>query len=203
MDKLAITQVAVHELIARRWSARAIDPERTVGREMILSVLEAARWAPSCFGDEPWRFIVCDRHTDAGAWEQAHACLAEKNRLWAGNAPVLILAVADSRFRRDDKPNRWAQYDTGAASENLCLQAIALGLVAHQMGGFDAEAARQAFAIPEPFTPMAMIAIGYPGTLEQLPAQFHEAEQAERSRRVLGDNAFAGRWELAYHLGGD
>lgn len=198
MDKFAMTQAPVHELIARRWSARAIDPEQGVAREMIVSLLEAARWAPSCFGDEPWRFIVCDRQTNAQAWQRAHACLAEKNRLWTANAPVLILAVAHSRFRANDNHNRWAQYDTGAASENLCLQAISLGLVVHQMGGFDVDDARNAFDIPEAFTPMAVIAVGYPGSAQHLHPQFHEREYAPRTRRTLGEMGFDGRWSQAY-----
>lgn len=198
MNKLATTDTPIHDLIARRWSPRAIDPDKGVAREMILSLLEAARWAPSCFGDEPWRYIVCDRQRDADAWQRAHDCLAPKNRLWAGNAPVLILAVADSRFRANEKPNRWAQYDTGAASENLCLQAVSLGLVVHQMGGFDAAVAHTAFGIPETFTPMAMIAVGYPGTREHLDAQFHEAEYAVRVRRALDETGYAGYWEQGY-----
>ena len=108
---------------------------------------------------------------------------------------MLLLACADSRFRSNDESNRWGQYDTGAASENLCLQAIALGLVAHQMGGFDIDKARATFGIPERFTPMAMIAVGYQTDADILDEDFKAIELAERQRRPLGELFFAGEWD--------
>lgn len=194
MEKIAHTDVPVHEVIARRWSPRAIDAQRPVPRDHVLSVLEAARWAPSCFGDEPWRFIVCDRQTDRAAWDSALACLTEKNQSWAGQAPVLILSVAAGTFRAGGKPNRWGQYDTGAASENLCLQATALGLAVHQMGGFDAARLCAAFDVPEGFTPMSVIALGFPGDPDALSEELRERELAERQRRPLAELCFAARW---------
>ena len=105
-----------------------------------------------------------------------------------------MAAVADSRFSRNGKPNRWGQYDTGAASENLCLQATALNLVAHQMGGFDRARLAERFEIPERFTPMAMIAVGHPADPSTLPEDRQEDERARRSRRPLEDIAFHGHW---------
>ena len=192
--KLARTARPIHDLIARRWSARAIDQQRPVARDYVVAMLEAARWAPSCFGDEPWRYLVWDRFEDEGAWQQAFECLAEGNRAWVRRAPVLLAAVAGSVFRATGKPNRWAAYDTGAASENLCLQATALGLVAHQMGGFDAAKLSQSFRIPESFTPMAMIAIGHPGDPESLPEKYRETEGDQRGRRPFGETCFNGNW---------
>jgi nitroreductase len=193
-DRQARTAVAIDPLIASRWSPRAIDPDQPVTREQITALLEAARWAPSCFGDEPWRFLVFDRARDSEAGDQAFSGLAEGNRAWVINAPVLLAAVAGSRFRFNDKPNRWAQYDTGAASENLCLQASALGLVAHQMGGFDGKQLAKHFAIPEEYTPMAMIAVGHPGDPGRLPEALREKEHSPRQRQPLAEIAFAGRW---------
>ncbi len=198
MEKLAETQVAVHELIARRWSPRAFDASRPVIREQLLALLEAARWAPSCFGDEPWRYVVCDKAADPQAWQLALGCLAEKNQLWAKNAPVLIIAVAASHFSRNDKPNRWGQYDTGAASENLCLQAVALGLAAHQMGGFDAARASEAFAIPADYTCMSVIAVGHQAPADAAPEEFRAAELGARSRQPLGSHFYSGRWSVPY-----
>jgi len=194
--KTAVTRESIHELIARRWSPRAFDPGRPVSRAELLSLLEAARWAPSCFGDEPWSYVVTDRFDDENLWQRCLDCLAEKNQLWARNAPILMIAVADSRFRTNGKPNRWAQYDTGAASENLCLQATALGMAAHQMGGFDQQKARETFHVPEQFTPMAMIAVGYQADPENAPDDFREAELAPRARRPLGENCFKGKWAV-------
>ena len=183
--KTAATQESIHELIARRWSPRAFDPSRPVSHAELVAVLEAARWAPSCFGDEPWRYVVCDRFDDENVWQGALDCLTEKNQLWARNAPVLMLAVADSRFR-NGRANRWAQYDTGAASVSLCLQAAAQGMAAHQMGGFDPERIRAEFAIPERYSPMAMATIGYQLPESAIPADMKEREFAPRRRRALG-----------------
>jgi nitroreductase len=172
MDKkIAKTQVPIHELIATRWSGRAFDAGKPVTREGIVALLEAARWAPSCYGDEPWRFIVWDKNTDAAAWQKAFDCLGEFNQQWVKNAPVLLLATANSVFHKNDKPNRWGRYDTGAASENLCLQATASGLMAHQMGGFDADKVRKAFGIPLQYECMAMIAVGHPSTVDVLDGE--------------------------------
>lgn len=192
--KPAITQVAIADLIAQRWSPRAIDPDQPVSHDQLLALLEAARWAPSCFGDQPWRYLVWDRFRDPAGWRQAFDCLAEGNQLWVKNAPILLLAVAAPNFGHNDQPNRWGQYDTGAASENLCLQATALGLVAHQMGGFDPEAAKARFNIPADHVGMAMIAVGHPGAIELLPQALAEKEQAPRSRKPLAQLAFEGRW---------
>lgn len=192
--KTAATAVSIHDLLNRRWSGRAFDASKPVSREQILSLLEAARWAPSCFGDEPWRYIVWDKHSDPVAWEKAFACLGEWNQDWVKNAPVLLLAMANSQFRKNGKPNAWGQYDTGAASENLCLQAVALGLMAHQMGGFDADAARQAFDIPEQFTCMAMIAVGYQTEETVLNDELKQLEVAPRNRSALEENFFEGQW---------
>lgn len=194
LEKRATTSVPVHDLIARRWSPRAFDRDQPVTREQVLALLEAARWAPSCFGDEPWRFLVWDRHRDAAAWQRAFACLGESNQKWVANAPLLLAAVANSAFDHNGKPNRWAQYDTGAASENLCLQACALGLVAHQMGGFDAEQLKREFSIPDGFTPMAMIAVGHQAPAEILEPDYRERELGPRRRKPIETRFFEGAW---------
>lgn len=194
--KTAHTQADIHELIARRWSCRAFDATRPVGREQIVSLLEAARWAPSCFGDEPWRFIVWDRNSDAAAWQKAFDCLGEWNRNWVKNAPVLILTTAAEVFSKNGKPNHWGQYDTGAAAENLCLQAVAMGLMAHQMGGYDADQARQAFNIPAQFACMAMIAVGYQAEADVLDDELRQLELAPRVRSPLGTHFFEGGWGI-------
>jgi len=199
VSRHAVVAEPIHEIIASRWSPRAIDPDRPVSRDQITALLEAARWAPSCFGDEPWRFLVFDRASAPEDWDRAFACLAEGNQAWVRNAPLLLAAVAGSHFRHNGKPNRWAQYDTGAASENLCLQAVALGLVAHQMGGFDGGRLAETFGIPDEYTPMAMIAIGHPGNPDALPEPLREKELAPRQRQPLGEIAFAGLWSTPYN----
>jgi nitroreductase len=194
MQKPATTQVPVDETIANRWSPRAYDANKPVTQTQITALLEAARWAPSCFGDEPWRFIVWDKTTDAAAWQQAFDCLVEGNQTWAKDAPLLVLVCADTLFSHNEKPNRFAQYDTGAAAENLCLQASSMGLAAHQMGGYKGDQARADFAIPERYTTMAMIAVGYQADVNTLPDDLKERAMAERKRKPLGELFFNGSW---------
>ena len=194
LEEPAVTQVVIADLIASRWSSHAMDPDQPVSREHLLALLEAARWAPSCFGDQPWRYLVWDRFRDAAAWQQAFECLVEGNQGWVRNAPILLLSLAASNFGHNNKPNRWAQHDTGAASENLCLQATALGLVAHQMGGFDTEQAKVRFNIPADHVCMAMIAVGHPAPVEVLPGALRERERSSQGRKPLADIVFEGGW---------
>lgn len=194
MKNPAITQVPINETIANRWSGRAYDATKAVSKTQILSLCEAARWAPSCFGDEPWRFIVWDKNTDEKAWQKAFDCLVPGNQEWVKNAPVLLLVCADTLFGHNQKPNRFAQYDTGAAAENLCLQAADLGLMAHQMGGFNVDATRETFAIPERFTLMAMVAVGYAGDANQLSDDLKARELTARKRKPLADLFFDSAW---------
>jgi len=192
--KPATTRVKIHDLIQTRWSPRAIDPDKDVSHEDLIALLEAARWAPSCFNDQPWRYIVWVKSKDEASWQQALSCLAEKNQQWAKNAPVLMLAVAMENFNHNGKPNRWAMYDTGGAGVSLCFQATALGLVVHQMGGFDAEKARELFKLPADCTPMPMMAVGYQADIDILDDDFKAAELAERTRAPLNQRFYFGQW---------
>ncbi len=200
-EKPAQTDYPINELIRRRWSPRAFEEGRPVEGEKVLTLLEAARWAPSCFNDQPRRFLVFDG-SDEEALERARTCLSPGNA-WALKAPVLMLSVARETFEQNGKPNRWAQHDTGLATENLLLEAVELGLAAHPMAGYDADRARSEFGIPEGFTSIAMIAIGYPyrGKLDDLEEKLRGKELASRERRAIGEIAFAGNWGAPYAEG--
>lgn len=195
MEKPATTDFPLEPVIARRWSPRAYEPDRPVADTDLRTCLEAARWAPSCFNEQPWRFLVFD-HRDPEAQAKAHDCLSEGNA-WAKRAPVLILSVAKLTFTHNGKPNRHAAYDVGAATVSLALQATALGMFAHQMAGFDSAKARAAFAIPDDYEPMAMMALGYSGKVEALPERQRASELAPRSRRPMAEIAFHGRWNAS------
>lgn len=192
-EKKAHTQAPIIDVLALRWSGRAYDPERTLSREHLTALLEAARWAPSCFGYQPWRLLLWDRVGNEPAWRRAYDCLTEGNRAWAAYAPLLMLACADTRFA-DGRPNRWSAYDTGAAVMSLSAQATSLGLMVHQMGGFDADRIRAEFAIPETFDCLAMITVGYQLPPDRIPLELQERELAPRSRRELGELFYENAW---------
>ena len=194
LEKRADTNAAVHDLMARRWSSRAYDVNKPVPREQLAMLLEAGRWAPSCNGDEPWRYLIWDRSRDPQGWQQAFECLSENNRKWVKHVPLLMLSCAGSIFAHSGKPNRWGQHDTGAASVSMALQAVALGLMVHQMGGFDAAKARAAFNIPAEYTPMAMIAVGYQTVPDILDDETKKKELAQRTRRPVGERFYEGGW---------
>lgn len=190
----------IDNTLARRWSSRAFDPKRAVERERLLSCLEAARWAPSCFGEEPWRFIVADRFSgnELGNWKNLLDCLSPKNRPWAQHAPVLVMACSSMLFRQNDRENRWAEYDTGQAVMAMCFQATSLGMITHQMGGFDVEMARGHWGIPKDVQPMSVTALGYLGDDAVLDDALREAEQKKRTRLPMSETIFLDRWKQSY-----
>jgi nitroreductase len=193
MEKPAPADHDVHELIRKRWSPRAFS-STPVGDPELRSLLEAARWAASCFNEQPWRFIVARRENQA-EFDRLVSCLSENNQRWAKDSAVLMLSVASKTFAKNGKPNRHALHDVGLAAAQLTLQASALGLAVHQMAGFSTERARELFAIPEDFEPVAAIAIGYPGNPDELPEDLRERELGERSRKPHSEFVFAGKWE--------
>ena len=193
-DRKAATSVPINDLLARRWSPRAFDAGKAVSREHLATLLEAGRWAASCNGDEPWRYLIWDRSRDPAGWRKAFDCLSENNRKWVKNVPLLMLSCAGSIFGHSGKPNRWTQHDAGAASFSMALQAVDLGLIVHQMGGFDAEKARAAFEIPAEYTPMAMIAVGYQAAPDVLDEETRAKELRPRARKPLAERFFEGGW---------
>ncbi|MBL1320679.1 MAG: nitroreductase family protein [Methylophaga sp.] len=194
IEKPAITDQKINATIAERWSGRAYDPTTPVSDDDIVSLCEAARWAPSCFGDEPWRYIVWNKHSDEASWQQALECLVPGNQEWAKNASVLVLAASVKTFRHNGKGNRWVGYDAGAASISLCLQATSMGLMSHQMGGFDSDKVRSTFAVPDDIECWAMIAIGHPAALDTLNEEQLERELKARERRPLSEQFFTKTW---------
>lgn len=194
-ERNAITSVPINDLAGRRWSPRAFDATQGVTAAQQMALIEAARWSPSCFGAEPWRFLYWNRAEDASGWQQAFDCLSENNRKWCKNVPLLFMACAGAVFEQNGQPNRWAQYDTGMAALSLSLEAVAQGLVAHQMGGFDIAKSRTAFAIPDDFMPMAMIAVGYQAAPETLAdEETRQKELKARGRKPVDERFYGGSW---------
>jgi len=201
IGKPAETEQDIAPLLAERWSGRAFDASTPVSREQIISLCEAARWAPSCYGDQPWRFLLWDRNQDASAWQKALDCLSPGNQEWAENAPLLILTTSVKTFSHNSSDNRWVGYDTGSASISVCLQATSLGLVSHQMGGYDADKLRNIFSLPDDIECWAMIAIGYPAPLDSLSEEQLERELKERSRRPLTEQFYINNWNNPINSG--
>jgi nitroreductase len=192
MHKPAATDVALHELIRNRWSPRAFS-EKPVPPEVLRSLFEAARWAPSSSNEQPWAYLVATKD-DPENFAKMLGVLVEFNVLWAKHAPALALSVAHLKTQRDGKPNRVALHDVGSATAQLTFEANARGLQVHQMAGFDAEKARQTFAIPGDWEPVAAMAIGYPGDPGSLPEKLRERELATRTRKPLGEFVMTGGW---------
>ncbi len=192
MEKPAQTDFPIDDLLRRRWSPRAFS-DRPVEPEKLRCLLEAARWAPSSYNEQPWAYLVATRE-DPEEYARMLSVLAEGNIAWAQRAPVLMLSLARLNFERNGRPNRYAFHDVGQATANLVTQATALGLFVHQMAGFHAERARELFSIPAGWEPVAAIALGYPGDPESLPESLREREFAPRTRKPLEQFVFAGRW---------
>lgn len=185
-------------VIHHRWSPRSFA-DREVSAADLKKVFEAARWAASSFNEQPWRFLV--GRSKSEAYKKIFSTLMPFNQSWAASAPVLILGVARTTFSHNGAPNRVALYDLGAATAYLTLQAASLGIHTHSMAGFDVDAARTAFAIPEDFQPGAVTALGYQGEPADLPSEdLLERELEPRTRKELKQIVFSA-WDKAADLG--
>ncbi|HAX80143.1 MAG TPA: nitroreductase [Cyanobacteria bacterium UBA11372] len=198
MDKTSDTQYPIADLIKQRWSPLAFA-DRLVEPEKLCSVLEAAKWAASSYNEQPWSFIIATKDNQA-EFARLLSCLAEGNQEWAKNAPVLMLSVAKLYFQRNGTENRHAFHDVGAAAANLAIQATALGLLIHQMAGFDVPKARELYNIPEGYDPVAAIALGYLGDPETLSERLQQREFAPRTRKPLEEFVFSTTWNQASSL---
>ena len=174
----------IHELIRERWSPREFR-DRAVEPEKLRMLFEAARWAPSCFNEQPWRFVIATR-AEPRQFAKVLGLLAEKNQQWAESAYALGFSCGKRTFTHNGLPNRYGLYDTGAASATLALEATALGLHMHFMGGFDYNRARSEFAVPEDFEIGAAFAIGY--------IDADRVKPAGRSRKPLEELVFGAKW---------
>jgi nitroreductase len=160
--------------------------------DTIMSLFEAARWAPSSYNNQPWRFIYAKRNTLH--WDKLFELLAEPNKVWTKDAALLVVIVSRKNFEYNEKYSITHQYDAGAAWENLALEAPSRGLVAHGMQGFDYEKARTDLEISDNFDVMAMIAIGKKGPKDNLPQQLQERENPS-DRKPLAEIVMEGQFK--------
>lgn len=181
------------DIFAERWSPRAFA-DRPVEPEKLRRMLEAARWTMSSRNEQPWRYVVASRDEDPEAYQDVLRCLMEGNQEWAQNAPVLMLSFYKTTFSRNERPNRCAPHDLGAASAALTLQATAMDLYVHQMAGIHKDVVRETYDLPDDVEPMAGLAVGYLGDPNMLSEQRQDSERSPRSRTPLDEFVFGDTW---------
>ncbi|MFO7843417.1 MAG: nitroreductase family protein [Bacteroidales bacterium] len=171
----------IHNIIKNRYSP-VIFSSQKIEKEKLAKLFEAARWAPSSYNEQPWRFIVGVKNEDDN-YAKLFDCLVNANQYWATYAPVLVMSLSKKLSSVTGKPNRFAQHDTGMAVGNLLAQATSLGLYVHQMGGYSIAKAKDYFGLNDDLEPMAIMAIGYKGEIELFPDDLQKREKNERFRK--------------------
>ena len=186
--KKAVTEFPVHPLIETRWSPRAYD-SRPVESDKLQRIFEAARWAPSSSNLQPWYFLVGFKGDDVYA--KIFGTLVEFNQLWAGNAPILVVAITKTTNTRGE-PNAYNAYDLGQAMAMLSIQSTYEGVFVHQMGGFNATEAERILDIPEEYKVLTVFTLGYISDKTELHPNLQKAEVSPRTRRPVGESVFTG-----------
>lgn len=194
MEKKARSSYPISDLLARRWSPRAFVADKIPGKEVILSILEAARWAPSAFNEQPWRFLIAPKD-DREEFDAMLSCLVPANAAWCVNACLLIVGLAATKFTHNGRENAWCEFDLGLAVENLLLEATSKGLFAHPMAGFMPQRVIELYKVPEEYKPVVMIALGYPAQPASLADEkLRLAEAAPRERRQIFEFTYRRTW---------
>jgi nitroreductase len=187
IDNHAVTDHPIHDLLRKRWSARAFSSRR-VEKTKLFSILEAARWTPSSRNEQPWRYIIFTTDNPSRLL-LAQSVLLESNS-FAKQAPILICAITKKTYTDSLELNRLYFHDLGAANENMFLECFNQGLIMHEMGGFNVKLAKEIFNIPDDYEVGIMIAVGYQGTNDSLPEKFKVKNTKPRERKHLSQIAF-------------
>lgn len=182
----------VHNIFLKRWSPRAMSGE-PISNEVLFTLFEAARWAPSSYNNQPWRFIYSLRNDEN--WDDFFSLLGQFNQSWCKNASALIVVISAENFEYNDKPSLTHSFDTGAAWENLALQAAFMNLVAHGMQGFDYNLAKKQLNIPDDYHIEIMIAVGKPGKKSNLPKELQKLEKPS-VRKELEEIVMEGKFRF-------
>lgn len=192
MSKRAQIDCPIHEHIADRWSPVGFS-DRPVDPADLRSLFEAARWAPSSYNAQPWRYLVAtaDRREQ---FERMLACLVEGNQAWARHAPVLAIGLTAKNFEHNGKPNAAAEHDLGLASATLSFEATARGLKVHQMIGILRDKVRQSYGVPDDVLPLTALAIGYVGSPDGLDPDVLQRDHRPRERHKATQFVFAEAW---------
>jgi nitroreductase len=185
----------IEPLFLRRWSPRAMSGEPLSDQEL-FTLFEAARWAPSTYNEQEWRFLYARR--DTPQWSLFFNLLMEANQTWCKRAAVLVVVLARKVFTHNGNPNPVYLFDAGSAWENLALQASSMGLVAHGMAGFNFSKAFTTLRVPEHFAVAAMFAVGRPGAVHDLPPELRERE-VPSNRRPVRESIWEGAYDPKNH----
>jgi len=185
------SEYPINKVFLDRWSPRSFVP-KPLTHKALMTLFEAARWAPSSYNSQQWRFIYANRETPE--WNTLFNLMVEFNQCWAKNASVLVVIISRRNFEFNNKPSRTHSFDTGSAWMSLALQASMLGLVTHGMEGFDYDKARKDLNIPDDFNVEAMLAIGYQGDINDLPKELQEKE-IPSDRKPLNEIVFEGKFK--------
>jgi nitroreductase len=178
----------IEPLFLDRWSPRAMSGE-PIEESELMRLFEAARWAPSTFNEQEWRFLYARR--ESSHWPAFFGLLVEANQAWCAKASALIVVISHKVFTKNGNPNLVHTFDTGAAFQNLALQGTTMGLVVHGMGGFDRGRARITLHVPDDYDVEAMVAVGHPGDPAELPQPLREREMPS-GRKPVGEIAREG-----------
>jgi nitroreductase len=184
-------QYPISDFMLDRWSPRAMSGESITDQEL-MQLFEAARWAPSSFNNQPWRFIYAKRNSPS--WDHLFNLLVKSNQSWAKNAAVLIVVISHKNFEYDDRPSRTHSFDAGAACENFALQGSLNNLVVHGMEGFNYEQARKDLNVPDDYQVEAMFAIGKHGPLSVLSEELAKREKPS-DRKPVAELIFEGKFK--------
>jgi len=184
------TEYGINDIFLKRYSPRALSGE-AISQEELMTLLEAARWAPSSYNAQPWRFIYAMR--DTPEFENMFSLLVEFNQSWCKNASALVTVVSRKNFEHNNKLSATHSFDSGAAWENLALQAQTMGLVAHGMEGFDYAMAKEKLGVPDDYSIEMMFAVGKHGKIEDLPENLR-ADETPNDRKPLEEIIFEGKF---------
>jgi nitroreductase len=190
VQKVRKNPYSIQPLIINRWSPRAMTGEE-ISEEELMSLFEAARWAPSSYNNQPWRFLYARRNTPQ--WALFFELMGDFNKGWVKNASAIVLAISSKLFAHNSKPSRTHSFDTGAAWAGMAIEGSSRGLVVHGMEGFDYEKAKKDLGIPDDYQVEALIAIGKRASTNTLPKELQERE-APSDRKPLKEIAIEGKF---------
>ncbi|MEM7304262.1 MAG: nitroreductase family protein [Pseudomonadota bacterium] len=195
MIKKANTDHPVHEIIQHRWSPYRFS-DRSITSQDLHALFEAARWAPSSYNEQPWRYIMASKDQPE-EFNTIIACLEESNQVWAKNASALVLGFARTTFERNGKLNKAAFHDLGAAASYMSFEATSRGIAIHQIIGLLPEVVKEKYEFPKEFEVLTALAIGYADLSPGDDGVHSERDNTARSRKKISDFVFHKTWGSA------